>query len=110
MGNPQDIKLRIVAENLARAALQEAGRDVKGVGQAAGGAVQPFDKLLRSFTTGSSSATVFHRALEQLSFQAAGIPGPVGRAATAIGTLGVGGGPILIATAALGIFALAWKK
>jgi len=110
MASPSDVKLRIIAENLARAALQEAKKDVQGVGGAAGTAVVPFDKFVRSFTTGSHSANLMRNALQQLSFHAAEIPGPVGKAGSAILGLGISGGPILIATAALGLFALAWKK
>jgi len=110
MAPPSDVKLRIIAENLARAALQEAKKDVQGVGAASGTAVVPFDKFVRSFTTGSHSANLMRNALQQLSFHAAEIPGPVGKAGSAILGLGISGGPILIATAALGLFALAWKK
>src|SRR6185369_15390188 len=110
MANPQDVKRRIIAENLARAALQEAKKDVQGVGQAAGTAAPPFANLVRYFDQGNRTGSLMRNALQQLSFHAAEIPGPIGKAGSAILGLGVSGGPILIATAALGVFALAWKK
>lgn len=110
MASPTDVKLRIIAENLARAALQEAKKDVQGVGQAAGTSAAPFANLVRYFDQGNRTGQLFRNALQQLSFQASNIPGPVGKAGSAILGLGISGGPILIATAALGAFALAWKK
>lgn len=104
-----EARIKIIAENLARAALQEAGRDVKAVGAAAGGTVGPFDKLVRSFTTGTASSNAFSNAVRTLSFQAAGIPGPVGKAASAIGAMGLGSGPVLGATAAVGALALGYR-
>jgi hypothetical protein len=104
-----EARIRIIAENLARAALQEAGRDVKDVGAAAGGTVGPFDKLVRSFTTGTGSANAFKNAVQSLSFHAAGIPGPVGKASAAIGAMGLGSGPVLLATAAVGALALGYR-
>jgi hypothetical protein len=111
-----DARLRLIAENLARAALAEFKRDVKDTGTAASGASVGFGKMVFSqgnliASTGNTRRAVnlFERGLQTLSFQAAGVPGGIGKASAAIGALGVGGGPILLATAALGIFALAWK-
>src|SRR5437016_364434 len=56
------------------------------------------------------STRLLERGLQTLAFEAASIPGPIGRVGAAIGALGIGGGPILVAVAALGLFALAWKE
>src|SRR5687768_10822856 len=67
-------------------------------------------KWTGSTAVGSRATRVLHNSLQQLAFQAAGIPGPVGKAASAIGVLGLGGGPVFLAVAALGALALVWKQ
>jgi hypothetical protein len=66
-------------------------------------------RLLFSTQETRQGVNMFEHALRTLSFQAAGVPGPVGKAASAIGILGLGSGPVLLATAALGAFGLAFK-
>jgi hypothetical protein len=109
-----DVRLRIIAENLARAALQEAKRDVQGLGTAAGSTGADFGKLV--FANGNLIAStsnarrgvhLFENALRALSFQAAGIPGSVGKAAQGIGMLGIGSLWVTGAIAGLGGVALA---
>jgi hypothetical protein len=111
-----EAKLKLIAENLARAALAEFKKDVQGTGTAATGASVGFGKmvfangqLIASTATARRGAGLFNNALQQLTFQAAGIPGPVGKAASAIGLMGIGGGPVLIATAGIGALALGWN-
>ena len=67
-------------------------------------------KWSNSTVSGTRATRLLEHGLQQLSFQAAGIPGPIGKVASAIGMLGVGGGPVLVATAALGLLALAYKE
>jgi hypothetical protein len=56
------------------------------------------------------STMILNNSLQQLAFQTASIPGPMGRAASAIGVLGLGMGPVFLAVAALGALALVWKE
>jgi hypothetical protein len=53
---------------------------------------------------------VLNNALQQLTFQAAGIPGPLGKAASAIGVLGLGTGPVMLAVAAIGALAVVFDR
>lgn len=66
-------------------------------------------KWTSSTATGTRAARVLNNSIQQLAFQAGGIPGPIGKAATAIGVLGLGTGPVMLAVAALGALALIWK-
>lgn len=60
--------------------------------------------------SGRRSTMILNNSLQQLAFQASGIPGPLGKAASAIGVLGLGSGPVFLAVAALGALALVWKE
>lgn len=60
--------------------------------------------------SGRRATMVLNNSLQQLAFQAASIPGPLGKAASAIGVLGLGTGPVFLAVAALGALALVWKQ
>jgi len=109
-----EARLKIIAENLARAALQEAKRDVQAVGTAATGTASGFGKmvfqngqLIASTSNARRGVHLFENALRTLSFQAAGIPGPVGKAAQGIGMLGIGSLWVTAAIAGVGGVALA---
>lgn len=47
---------------------------------------------------------------QALAFQAAGVPGPLGRIASGLVLLGAGSGPLLAVAAAAGTLAVIWKK
>lgn len=63
-----------------------------------------------STTAGRRGVMVLNNALQQLSFQAAGLPGPLGKVASAVGILGLGTGPVMVAVAALGALAVVFDR
>lgn len=119
-----DARIKIIAENLTRLALQEAQRDVRAFGQAAAGAGRESDALSQGFgrlvvskgniIAASHSArrgfTLLENGMRALAFQAAGLSGGVGTASRGLLALGIPGGPLLVITAALGLAAIAWKR
>jgi len=116
MASTPEARLKIIAENLARAALAELKRDVQGTGTAASGASIGFGKmvfangqLIASTATARRGLGLFQNGLQLLAFQAAGIPGPLGRAAAGIGLLGVGSLVVTGGIAGLGALALGWN-
>lgn len=66
------------------------------------------NKWSSSTASGTRATRVLNASIQQLSFHAAGIPGAVGKAASAIAVLGIGGGPVLLAVAAIGALAMAF--
>lgn len=111
-----EARLKIIAENLARAALQELQRDVKAVGTEAGGASAGFNKmvfsngqLIASTTSARRGLTLLQNGIQNLAFHAAGIPGPVGKAAQGIGMLGIGSLWVTGGIAGLGAVAIGMR-
>jgi hypothetical protein len=111
-----ETRIRIVAENLARAALAELRRDVQVTGTASGTASLGFDRMvvannrLVTSTAGSRKGlNLMENGLRTLAFQAAGIPGPLGKVAAGLGLLGAGSLVVTGAVAGAGAIALAWK-
>lgn len=113
--NP-DVRLRIIAENLARAALQEAKRDVEQVGTAARGASTSFGRmvfsngqLIASSATARRGLNVLETGLRSLAVHATGVSGPVGNIARGFGMLGLSSLTVTGALAAVGAVALGYQ-
>lgn len=111
-----DIRLKIIAENLARAALQEAKRDVEQVGTAARGTSTSFGKmvfsngeLIASTATARRGMNALEGGLRSLAFHAAGVPGPVGNIARGFGLLGLSSLTVTGALAAVGAVAIGYQ-
>jgi hypothetical protein len=116
MPNTPEARLKIVAENLARAALSELKRDVEGAGTAASGASLGFGKmvfahgnLIASSAGARRGVNLIENALQTLTAQAIGVPGPVGKIAQGFGLLGAGSLVVTGAVAGAGVLALAYR-
>lgn len=114
--NTPEGRIKIIAENLARAALAEMRRDVEGAGTAAGGASTGFEKLvfqqghLIASTQGARRGlNIVENGLRTLAFQAAGVPGPVGKIASGFGFLGAGSLVVTGVVAGVGAVALGYR-
>lgn len=122
MATTPEARLRIVVENLARAALQEAKREVQGLGAAGRGAAEGTNEATRSFRQnvfaqldllGKSGTTrqgvnALTIGFRQMAVAATGATGPMGNLARAGLLLGGGGGVLLGAAATVGVLGLAW--
>lgn len=116
MANTPEGRIRIIAENLARAALAEMKRDVEGAGAAATGATSGFKgmvfqqgHLIASTQGARRGLNIVENGLRTLAFQAAGVPGPVGKIASGFGLLGAGSLVVTGAVAGAGALALGYR-
>jgi hypothetical protein len=116
MPDSPETRIRIVAENLARAALQELRRDVAGAGTAATGASTGFGKmvfaqgnLIASTAGARRGVNLIQNALQTLTAQAIGVPGPVGKIAQGFGLMGAGSLLVTGAVAGVGAVALGYR-
>jgi hypothetical protein len=66
-------------------------------------------KWTSSTHSGRRGTLMLQQGLQQLAFQAAGLPGPLGKVAAAIGMLGAGSGTVLVALAGIGAIAAAYR-
>lgn len=114
-GTPE-ARLKIVAENLARAALAELKRDVGETGTAAGGASVGFGRmvfqhgqLIASTGTARHGLNILENGLRTLAFSAAGVPGPVGKIVSGFGLLGAGSLVVTGLVAGVGAAALGYR-
>jgi hypothetical protein len=111
-----EARLKIVAENLARAALAELKRDVQGAGTAAAGASTGFGKmvfahgnLIASSEGARRGVNLIEHGLQTLTTQAIGVPGPIGKIAQGFGLLGAGSLLVTGVLAGVGAVALEYR-
>lgn len=93
----------VVGQNTVVPAVQETQRALQGAAGSAGTAMVGFESLNKR---GLKAAEIGFR---QLAFQAAGVPGPLGKIAEGALLLGGGGGLLLAVAAGAGSVALAWR-
>lgn len=94
----------VVGQNTVVPAVQQTERALGGASRSAGVASAGFESLSRK---GLKSVEIGFR---QLAFQAAGVPGPMGKIAEGALLLGGGGGVLLGVAVAAGSIAVAWNK
>lgn len=89
---------------------REAEVAFKSLGQGAGTASNALPALARSTTSTTQGVTHLRGALQLLAIQATGIPGPLGRIASALGMIGAGSTVMVGALAGIAVLGLAWRK